>query len=472
MTINKCFRYELEPNKEQSMLLKQHAGNARFIWNNFVDLYNLYKEEKYTCTKSDFQKLIHDLVEEFQFLKLSHSQALQFPAHNIVKTIKRAFDDDTVKERKKAIAKAMAETDEKLKQRKLDKAYNLGFPKYKKKSISNDSIYMPQGFKLRKSRIYVPKIGWIHYHKHRKFEGIVKTAIIVQDGEKWYISLCSEIDIKRTNLNINNIEGIDLGLTKFQTATDGTSVANPRHLKNKQKHLRKVNKKLSRKYQQHKSGEEFSNNFKKQSKIVRTVHRKIKNTRKDFLMKTANHMIAKYDGIVVEDLYVKGMLKNKKLAKHISDVSWSEYLRILEYMCLWNSKYFIQIGRWEATSKTCSNCGWKNNNLKLSDRTFDCPLCGLQMDRDQNASINIKAFGIKLIDEFIEYIPEMIEYLSFVEKTKEYKQVEEFVKLGNLGILKYKDFMKVKSIVSASLKQTTTAGTAGCNACGDVSSKF
>jgi putative transposase len=486
MIVNKTFRYELEPNIEQSKKLKQHAGNLRFVWNKLVALYYLYRENKYTCTKSDFQKLIHDLLDEFEFLCLSHSQALQFPAHNLVKAIRRAFDEDTVKERNKAIAKAKEEPNEELRKKKLEKAYNLGFPKFKKKSRSNDSIYIPQGFKIAKSRIYIPKIGWIHYHKHRYYEGKVKTITIVQEGDKWYVCFCCEVNIKRTELNKNDLGGFDLGLTRFLTEQNGDYIENPRPLKKKLNKLRTENKSLSRKYEDHKkNGGELSNNYKKQSNIVRNTHRKVKNARLDFLIQTAHNIITKYSGgVVVEDLYVKGMLKNKKLAKHISDVSWSNFLRILEYMCLWNSKYFVQIGRWEATSKTCSCCGWVNHDLTLNDRIFICPHCGLRMNRDKNAAINIHRIGLELIEEYETFLPIMINYLnsSINKKAKEYKKVEDFVQLGNLGIIKYKDFTKVKSIIYSSvslelkkkttflvpLEPKTTAGTAGCNACGDV----
>ena len=320
ITINKAYKYELEPNVKQSELLVQHAGNTRFVWNQLVDIYYFHKDEnKYICTVSDLQKEIHDLKEEFEFLEKSHSQALQFPAHNLAKAIKKANSESTVKERKKAIAKAIEETDEELKKRKLAKAYNLGYPKHKKKSACNDSIYMPQGFKLRRSRIWVPKIGWIHYHKHVQYEGKYKTATIVLEGDKWYLCLCCEVEIPRENLefadaNKDKLEAQDLGLKKFATATDGKSVANPKPLKKKQKHLRTAGKKLSRKYQNHKKGDEFSNNYKKQSQIVATIHRKVKNSRNDFLMKTANHTITTCDisGIVMEDLYIKGMLKNKR----------------------------------------------------------------------------------------------------------------------------------------------------------------
>ena len=140
-----------------------------------------------------------------------------------------------------------------------------------------------------------------------------------------------------------------------------------------------------------------SNNRKKQIEKVQAVHRKIRNTRKDFLHKTSSNMIAKYSGVVLEDLNVSGMMKNSKLARSISDVGWYEFNRMLEYKSLWNAKHFIKIDRWFASSKICNECGSKKVDLKLNDRIYVCKNCGNVVDRDFNASKNILAEGLNVL---------------------------------------------------------------------------
>lgn len=181
-------------------------------------------------------------------------------------------------------------------------------------------------------------------------------------------------------------------MKEFATLSDGNTIPNPRHLNKKLKKLKREQNRQSRK--QYKS-----KNFDKQVKKVQDLHRKVRNTRKDFLHKVTSSMIAKYDGVVLEDLNIRGMMKNKKLARHISDVGWYEFGRQLQYKSLWNAKHFTKIDRWYASSKICSKCGNKKMDLKLSDRTYVCENCGNIVDRDFNASTNIRDEGIRVLKE-------------------------------------------------------------------------
>lgn len=183
---------------------------------------------------------------------------------------------------------------------------------------------------------------------------------------------------------------------------------------NKQEYEKKL-KKTQRQLSKKKKG---SNNRNKQRKKVNKIHRKIRNIRKDFQHKTTFNTITKYDVIIVENLNIQGMMKNHKLAKAIADCGWHEFKRQLKYKSLWNNKIFLEIDRFEPTSKKCSCCGWKNNNLTLGDRTFVCEECGLEIDRDLNSAINIKQMGIDILLDEQEFTLEEINNSLSVNQEK------------------------------------------------------
>lgn len=362
MLIYKGFKYRLYPTPEQESQLLQQAGNTRFLWNKLLESnIKTYEETKKFQFSHEMIVSIPKLKEEFQFLKLSFSQSLQQVGRQLDKALK-----DTFKKTK-------------------------GFPKFKKRS-NRDSFTIPQKFALNKNSVNLPKIGKVKWIKHRKWEGNPKFLTVSRDGNQWYCSVTCEVNLSNKQLpsNIDNIVGIDVGLKEFATLSDNSVISNPRHLNKQLDKLKREQRWLSRKTK-------GSNNRNKQIEKVQTVHRKVRNTRKDFLHKTSSNMIAKYSGVVLEDLNIRGMMKNIKLARHISDLGWYEFARQLEYKSLWNVKHFIKIDRWFASSKICNECGSKKVDLKLSDRIYVCEDCGNIVDRDFNASKNILAEGLNVL---------------------------------------------------------------------------
>ena len=356
MLVQKGFRFKLSPTKEQKQKLLQHGGNSRFIWNLFLKTnIDYYKETGKFKFYHKLAIVIPKLKQEFPFLKESFSQSLQMVARQFDKALKDSFKKEK------------------------------GFPSFKKKALLNDSFTCPQKWRLGKGFVFIPKIGEMRWVKHRPLKGKPESITISQDGDRWYCSVLCEYEIKEQEKKTENVVGIDIGLKEFCTLSNGIVINNPKYLKKYEEMLIKEQKKLSKKQKGSK------NRFKQRMK-VRKIHTKIKNVRGDFLHKTTSNMIAKYDGIVLEDLNVKGMMKNHCLAKSIADVSWSEFKRQLKYKAMWNSKHFVLIGRFEPTSKTCSNCGYIQD-MPLSKRQYNCPYCGMSLDRDLNASINICRLG-------------------------------------------------------------------------------
>jgi len=360
--VHKGFKFRLVPTPEQESMLSQQAGNTRFLWNKFLES-NLqtYKDSQKFQFSYEMITSLPKLKEEFEFLKLSFSQSLQQVGRQLDSALKDSFKK------------------------------TKGFPKFKRKR-NRDSFTVPQKFSIHSKFVKLPKIGKVKWTKHRKIQGNPKFLTISRDGKQWYCSVTSEVKIpdKQYSQNTENIAGIDVGLKEFATLSDNTVIHNPRCLNKKLDKLKREQRWLSRKTK-------GSNNRKKQIEKVQTVHRKIRNTRKDFLHKTSSNMIAKYSGVVLEDLNISGMMKNHKLAKSISDVSWYEFSRMLEYKSLWNAKHFIKIDRWYASSKICSQCGNKKVDLTLRDRTYICKDCGNILDRDFNASKNILAEGLNVL---------------------------------------------------------------------------
>jgi len=362
MLIQKGFKYRLYPTEEQEKLLLQHGGNTRFLWNLFLEQ-NIeeYKKNRKFLWYYDLANSLPKLKEEHEFLKHSFSQSLQQTARHFDKALK---DFLKIEER--------------------------NFPTFKKKNLYNDSFTCPQKYRLSYSYVFIPKIGEVRWIKHRPLQGKPKKITISQEGDKWYCSVLCEYEKEEKPKQSDNLVGIDLGLKSFAVLSNGKTIKNIRTLKKYEKKLKKESRKLSRK-------EKCSNNRFKQRLKVSKIHTKIKNIRKDFLHKTTYSIAKNYDGIVLENLNVKGMMRNHNLSKAISDVSWSEFKRQLEYKCRWNDKHFVVIDRFEPTTKVCSDCGCIKE-MKLSDRVFECEDCGLILDRDYNAAINILKLGCKQLD--------------------------------------------------------------------------
>jgi len=349
----KGFKYRLYPTNEQIQLLKQQAGNTRFLWNKFLaENIELHKQTGKFKFSHEMIVSLPNLKKEFDFLNQSFSQSLQMVGRQLDKAMKDCFKK------------------------------SKGFPKFKKKGKQRDSFTVPQKWRLAKGFVFIPKIGEVKWVKHRPLQGKPKHITITQDGEQWYCSVTCEIEIKEKPIKSEKMIGIDVGLKTFAVFSDGTKIENPKFLRKKEEKLARQQRRLSRKVK-------GSQNYIKQRMKVQRIHRDIRNARLCFLHKTTHDMITKYDGFVFEDLNIKGMMQNHKLAKSVSDVAWYEFKRQTKYKSSWNFKVFQEIDRFEPTSKTCCKCGWYNKDLTLKDRVFECQGCSSKMDRDENASINI-----------------------------------------------------------------------------------
>jgi len=360
MLIQRGYKYKILPTKEQEESLFQCGGNTRFLWNYVLKInQDYYKETGKFKFYHELAVSLPKLKEEYPFLKESFSQSLQMVLRHFDKALKDSFKKEK------------------------------GFPSFKKKMLLNDSFTCPQKWRLGRGFVFIPKIGEVKWIKHRAMKGKPKSITISQDGGKWYCSVLCEYAVSDKAKECDNVVGCDVGLKEFATLSDGTIISNPKHTKKYENKLAKEQRKLSKKQKGSK------NRFKQRLK-VRKIQNKIRYTRNDFLHKTSNSIAKNYDGIAVEDLNIKGMMKNHCLAKSIGDVSWSEFNRQLEYKCKWSFKYYLKIGRFEPTSKTCSNCGCVQE-MPLSKRIFDCPDCGISIDRDLNASLNIRNIGLNTV---------------------------------------------------------------------------
>ena len=360
MLVQRGYKYRILPTKEQEKSLLQCGGNVRFLWN-----YALKTNQDYYKETGKF-KFYHELAvslpklkEEYPFLKESFSQSLQMVLRQFDKSLKESFKKEK------------------------------GFPSFKKKMLLKDSFTCPQKWRLGKGFVFIPKIGEVKWVKHRALKGKPKSITISQDGGKWYCSVLCEYNIPDKEKGFDNVVGCDVGLKEFAILSDGTVIRNPKYTKKHEKKLVKEQRKLSKK-------QKGSKNRFKQRLIVRGIQNKIRDTRKDFLHKTSNSIAKNYDGIVVENLNIKGMMKNHCLAKSIGDASWFEFNRQLEYKCKWNFKYYLKVGRFEPTSKTCSNCGCIQE-MPLSKRFFNCLDCEIYIDRDLNASLNVRNIGLSTL---------------------------------------------------------------------------
>jgi putative transposase len=364
----KAYKYRIYPNKDQAILLRKSIGCARMVYNWALGKKkSAYDTDKTNISHFDLIKLMKSELkdsDEYSWLNEVPAQGLQTSINNMNVAYTRFF----------------------RKQAKL--------PVFKKKR-NGGSFTFPQGTNIYfgKRLIFLPKLGLVKTKIDREFQGkIKKSTVSLTPSGKFYCSILVEtydtcLDPKE--ITFSTALGIDLGLKDFAIFSDGTKIPNPKHLKKLEKKLKKKQRQLSKK----KVG---SKNRRKDSVRFAKIHEKIRNQRTDFLHKLSHQLTHdnQVDTIVLEDLNVKGMVRNHCLAKSISEASWSEFKTMLTYKCLWYGKNLLFIGRFEPSSKVCSNCGDINETLTLADRYWTCSECEMVHDRDINAAKNIRNFAL------------------------------------------------------------------------------
>ncbi|WP_288883373.1 RNA-guided endonuclease TnpB family protein [Pedobacter panaciterrae] len=361
-TIYKTYLFALRPTKEQEDLLNKHLGCARFVFNHFLnERIEQYKEEKKSSNYYQQAASMTQLKKkvETQWLKEVNSQSLQAALRNLDTAFLNFFRG------------------------------HARFPRFKSKRKRN-SFAVPQFVVVHDHKVYFPKFKeGIRLIEHREIKGEVKHCTISKTPTgKFFVSILCEvlyIPIQPTSKHV----GIDLGVKDFAITSDGIRFKNNHHLKQYESALATAQKHLSRKVK-------GSNSRNRQRLKVAAIHEKITNTRLDLLHKVSTQITNAYDTICIEDLNVKGMMANHKLAKHIADASWGTFVRLLEYKSDWNNKRIIKIGRFYPSSKTCNQCGYIHHKLKLSERSWTCPN-GHTLNRDINASKNILEQGLRIM---------------------------------------------------------------------------
>ncbi|MGZ7116856.1 MAG: IS200/IS605 family element RNA-guided endonuclease TnpB [Methanobacterium sp.] len=356
----RAFKYRLYPDKEQIIKFHEHFGACRYIYNWGLEYkIRTYIEEGKSISRFALNKEITELKLSEKWLREVNSQSLQGATLNLDNSFKRFFREKS------------------------------GFPRFKSKKNPVQSFNVPQNYKVdfENSKVYLPRVGWIKTKIHRRFEDKLQTATISKTNTgKYYISILindGEPVPDKQPFNESNTMGVDLGIKHFLITTDGFKVANPRYLKLNLRKLKREQRKLSRK-------QKGSKNREKQRLKVARIHEKIRNIREDFQHKWSTKLIRENQAICLETLNIQGMLKNKHLAQHISDVGWYSFIEKLKYKAEWYGKTIFQIGMFEPSSKICNNCGYHNTELELKHRMWTCPDCGTVHDRDINAAITIK----------------------------------------------------------------------------------
>ena len=363
----RAYKYKMKPTFKQQECLNKAFGCCRFIYNWGLDKKRQsYKQEKKTI---GYVELAHELTKlkndgKHEWLKEVNNTSLQQSLRNLDTAFVRFF-----REKK-------------------------GFPKFKSKKKNIESAKYISGvhFNFDNWKVKIPKIGWVKLCKNKTFDLSMKygTLTVSKDkcGDYWCSIVVYDVEEKpKTKVSIDNSVGIDLGIKNYAILSDGTKYGNPKFLEKGQKRLKTLQHRFAR-------TQKRSNRHEALRLKVAKCHRDIANRRSDFLHKLSSMLTEQYDTICLEDLNVKGMMKNKHLSNSIQSAAWGEFVRQLKYKSDWYGKNVVFIGRFEPSSKTCNKCGYVKSDLQLNDREWVCPKCGEKHDRDVNAAINIRDFAL------------------------------------------------------------------------------
>ena len=374
MKIHRAYKFRLYPTKEQIVLIRKTFGCTRFVYNYCLDL---KRNNKY-LTKFDLMKEMPRLKKEYPFLKEVDSMSLQ----NTITDLMVGFD-------------------------KHIKGQG-GYPKFKKKGVKESfrTNYITSSYKervyenikvdLRRRVIELPKLKEVKIRGYRNLEeltGRILNATVKEVGTRFYVSVCVEKELELPEKNNNQAVGIDIGVKNLVVTSNNEYYDNPKYLDKYEKKIKRLQLELSRKVKR-------SKNYNKCKKKIEEVYRKLKNARKKTVEEIVKQVTMNHDIIITENLQVKKMLEkkncHKKLRKEITNATFSEIIRILKYKCTWLNKIFIQVNPYYASSQICSRCGNRNEEMKdIRVRELKCSKCGLEIERDYNASINILNEGLR-----------------------------------------------------------------------------
>ena len=356
---NYSYKYRLYPTAEQRTLLAKHFGASRYLYNHFLTKRkDTYLASKTNLNYYDNARELTTLKKEFTWLKEVGSQTLQFSLKCLDGAYNRFFN---------GLAK---------------------FPTYKSKHHNNQSFRAPQNVRIIKGKLVIPKfLEGIPMVLHRDLEGDVKFATVSRNKSgQYFVSITVEREI--TPLPITDkMVGVDLGIKTLAVCSDGKTYKNI-------KAYRELKQKKIKLQRQHANKENGSRNKERVRQKLAKVYQKMVNIRQDNLHKVTKQIIDENQVIVMETLAVKNMMKNHCLAGAIADCSWSEFNRMLEYKALWCGRTIVRLSRWFPSSKTCHECGWINQGLRLKDRSWSCGGCGQVVDRDLNAARMILKQGL------------------------------------------------------------------------------
>ena len=368
MLINKAYRYELDPNNIQRSSLARHAGVARFAYNwgleqRITQYKNNQGDERFTDAMKQ-HKLLNSLKKD-QFPWMYETS--KCAPHEALRDLHRAFQNFY---------------------RGLKTGKKIGFPRFKRRGV-RDSFRLHGTIRFHERAIQLPRIGKVRIKEKREiyYSGRILSATVRLRANRWFVSVTVEENIADPQPVTGTPVGVDLGVKTLATLSDGTTFANPRALGRRLRKLRKLSQSLSRK----KKG---SKNREKARMQLAKMYLVIFNIRQDTLHKVTTYLAKNHSKVVIEDLAVSGMMKNRSLARVIADVGFSEFRRQMEYKCQWYGSELIVASRTFPSSKLCSNCGHKKKELSLSERVYHCVQCGLTIDRDLNAALNLVAVSL------------------------------------------------------------------------------
>lgn len=356
MLVRKAFKFRLYPNQVQNASLAVQFGHSRFVYNHFLALRRDHYHKTgeglyYQHTAGLLTRMKAD--PEYVWLKEADSQVLQQSLRDLDRAYKNFFDG------------------------------RARYPRFKSRR-HKQSIRYPQRVKVNYAfrQIYLPKVGWVKTIFHREIAGKIKNVTVSRTKSgRYFASFQVEVEVPDPVFQ-GRVVGLDLGIHSFAALSNGDKIANPRHLVRAEKRLRRLQKSLSRK-QKGSAGRE------KQRIRAARQHEKVANQRADFQHKLSRQMVKHNRLIGVEDLHIKGMVKNQRLAKHISDAGWGQFVRMLGYKGEWYGCEVVRVDRWYPSSKTCSQCDIEMDSMPLQVREWECPVCRTRHDRDINAAKNI-----------------------------------------------------------------------------------